>query len=300
MSVDVAVLTPAFLDLSFVGLEALPRLGEERFAAELLRSPGGGAITAIGAARLGLDAALVSPLGDDVPGRFVAEAVGRDGVRTSTSAGARTPVTAAMVVDGERAFVSYDPDERAPASELEELQPRVVVAGFDELDMPLGEAWLYVSCGDADARARAGLPPLALGRARALFLNESEAMVLAGATSAVRAVDRLTAAVETVIVTRGPGGALAVVEGEPFDVPGFGVSPVADTTGAGDLFCAAYAWGDLRGADPEARLRWAALAAALSVTKLTGAAGAVTEAQLLEEGERRGLPAMPAGARAES
>ena len=39
---DLVVATPVFLDLTFVGLESLPALGEERFAAELLRSPGAG------------------------------------------------------------------------------------------------------------------------------------------------------------------------------------------------------------------------------------------------------------------
>ena len=63
MPTDLIVATPAFLDLTFVGLEALPALGEERFAGDLVRSPGGGAITAVAAARLGLQTALVSPLG---------------------------------------------------------------------------------------------------------------------------------------------------------------------------------------------------------------------------------------------
>ena len=43
-----------FLDLTMVGLDAIPRPGEERLATDFLRSPGGGAITAVGAARLGL------------------------------------------------------------------------------------------------------------------------------------------------------------------------------------------------------------------------------------------------------
>ena len=51
MPVDLIVATPAFLDLTVVGLDALPRLGEERFAGDLVRSPGGGAITACAAAR---------------------------------------------------------------------------------------------------------------------------------------------------------------------------------------------------------------------------------------------------------
>src|SRR3954451_6360096 len=68
---DLVVATPVFLDLTFVGLESLPALGEERFAAELVRSPGGGAITAVGAARLGLSTAVAAPLGDDVAGDLV-------------------------------------------------------------------------------------------------------------------------------------------------------------------------------------------------------------------------------------
>ena len=49
MSVDVVVTATAFMDITFIGLESVPRPGEERFAGDLLRSPGGGAITAIGA-----------------------------------------------------------------------------------------------------------------------------------------------------------------------------------------------------------------------------------------------------------
>jgi sugar/nucleoside kinase (ribokinase family) len=71
-----------------------------------------------------------------------------------------------------------------------------------------------------------------------------------------------------------------------------------DATGAGDLFAAAYAWADLMGADPEARMRWANLYAALSVTTPTGAGGAVRRDRLLEEGTRRGLPALPDAAMA--
>ena len=79
---DLVVATPVFLDLTFVGLESLPALGEERFAAELLRSPGGGAITAVGAARLreaGSETAIVLASSRDVSdfGSLVAESGAR-------------------------------------------------------------------------------------------------------------------------------------------------------------------------------------------------------------------------------
>jgi sugar/nucleoside kinase (ribokinase family) len=62
-----------------------------------------------------------------------------------------------------------------------------------------------------------------------------------------------------------------------------------DTTGAGDLFSAAYVWADHWGAPLEERLRWAVLYAALSVRVATAVAGAVTLRALLEEGAELGL-----------
>ena len=80
--VDIACADPVFLDLTFAGLEAIPRPGEERLAQDFLRSPGGGAITAVGAARLGLSTALVSPLGRRRAGRCsCARMLAEDGVR---------------------------------------------------------------------------------------------------------------------------------------------------------------------------------------------------------------------------
>ena len=81
MSVDVVVAVPAFMDMTFVGLEGLPQLGEERFAGDLVRTPGGGAITAIGTARLGLSTALASPLGQDAAGDLIGPMLEDEGVQ---------------------------------------------------------------------------------------------------------------------------------------------------------------------------------------------------------------------------
>ena len=51
--IDVLCAARAYLDLTFTGLEALPRAGHEEFAHEMARSPGGGALNAIGAAASG-------------------------------------------------------------------------------------------------------------------------------------------------------------------------------------------------------------------------------------------------------
>jgi sugar/nucleoside kinase (ribokinase family) len=90
-------------------------------------------------------------------------------------------------------------------------------------------------------------------------------------------------------VTLGPDGAMAYSGGELLHAPGHEMR-VVDTTGAGDLLCAAFVWADLAGADVQTALSWGVLYGSLSVTVATGAAGAVTLERLMQEGTDRGLP----------
>ena len=289
MSVDVVVTATAFMDLTFIGLESVPSPGEERFAGDLLRSPGGGAINAIGASRLGLRAALAVPLGDDLDGRFIREALEREGIELSTTAGSRTPTTVVMPYGGERAMVTYEPLASTSHAEVAAFAPRAVIVALDQLDLVPDGVRGYATCGDDDARAFAAHPPRDLERARALFVNRREALLITGEDTAEKASERLAELVEIVVLTLGPDGAMARVGGELIRVPGHEM-PAVDTTGAGDLLCAAFVWADLSGADLELALRWAVLYGSLSVTVPTGAAGAVTRERLLEEGSARGLP----------
>ena len=289
MSVDVVVTATAFMDITFIGLESVPRPGEERFAGDLLRSPGGGAINAIGVSRLGLRAALAVPLGDDLDGRFIRAALEREAIDVSTVAGARTPTTVVMPWGGERAMVTFEPGTSTSIAEVAAFSPRAAVVALDQLDIAPPGVRVYATCGDDDARAFAGHPPRDLGHARALFVNRREALVITGEDTPEAAAERLGADVEMVIVTLGPDGAMALVDGELVRAPGFEMKAV-DTTGAGDLLCAAFVWADLAGADVEVALRWAVLYGSLSVTVPTGAAGAVTLERLLAEGSTRGLP----------
>jgi ribokinase len=291
---DLVVATPVFLDLTFVGLEALPALGEERFAAELLRSPGGGAITAIGAARLGLSAAVAAPLGNDISGDLVRTALAEEGVEPiATRSAPRTPTTVVLPFGGDRAMVTIDPGARASAADVAVRAPRAVAASLDQLDVVPAGALAYVTCGDDDARAYEGRPPGALTDARVLFVNQREALGLTGAASAEAAAARLGELAETVVVTLAAAGAIASSGGELMAAAAERVEHPVDTTGAGDLLVAAYVWADLRGAEPAERLQWAVLYASLAVTAPTGVGGALKEAALLEAGVARGLAAPP-------
>ena len=74
-------------------------------------------------------------------------------------------------------------------------------------------------------------------------------------------------------VTRGPSGSMLLVGNELHTAPAFTVTAV-DTTGAGDVFRGALIYSLLRGDTPDAMLRFANAAAALSCTK-EGAIGGI-------------------------
>jgi sugar/nucleoside kinase (ribokinase family) len=183
---------------------------------------------------------------------------------------------------------------RARAADLEPLSPRAIAATLEQVDLLPGDACAFVTCGDDDARAFAGRLPRVSRKLRALIVNRREAGVLTGASTPEEAARALAEVAETAVVTLGPDGAVAVVGDRPGAVDGVNASMVVDTTGAGDLFAAALAWADLLGADAEVALAWANLYAGLSVGSHTGIGGAVTRERLLEEGERCGLPSLPA------
>jgi sugar/nucleoside kinase (ribokinase family) len=293
VSVDYVVVTPAYLDYTLVGLEALPAPGEETFAGDLLRSPGGGAISAVGGRRLGMSVALAAPLGDDLAGRFVRNALREEGVEVGEPRGSRTPITVVLPVDGERSMVTVDPGLRARAADVEAHSPRAVSATLEQIDLVPAGPHAYVTCGDDDARAFAGRLPRADFRTCALFANRRDAGILTGASEPEECARRLSEVAETAVVTLGGDGAIAAVDGRIIRVEGLDTGPVVDSTGAGDLFATAFAWADLLGADAEVALQWANLYAGMSVTVQTGAAGALTREALLAEGARRGLPELP-------
>jgi ribokinase len=289
LSVDIACAEPVFLDLTLAGLEAIPAPGEERIATDLLRSPGGGAITAVGAARLGLTSAVVAPLGEDPVGMLLRRMLEEEGVRSAGRPVPRSPVTVIMPSDSDRAMATFDPGDSVTAPELAAIEPRAVVLSIPRLPLAPDGARVYVSVGDVDARALAGSElPAALAGARALMVNRREAHLLTGLKDAQAAAEALAAKTPLAIVTLGSDGALAVSEQGTVRVPGIDVE-VVDTTGAGDLFAAAYVWADHWGASLQDRLRWAVLYASLSVRVATAVAGAVTLSALLEEGAARGL-----------
>jgi sugar/nucleoside kinase (ribokinase family) len=286
--IDVLCVARAYLDLTFTGLRALPRLGREEFAQGVIRSPGGGALNAIGAARLGLRTAGALALGQDEAGSFLRARLAAEGILLVGEPQGRTAVTVVLPARADRALVTFDPEVPIDPGPVAALSPERVIYTLDQLDAVPPSATAYVTIGDREAARYAGrpLPPLPAGAT--VLLNAAEAAALSGGSDVRDAAQALNDWADVVVITRGSGGAIAADRDGLADAPGIEVEAV-DTTGAGDLFAAAWVWGDAQGLDLAARLRWSVLYAALSVRVPTAAAGAVTLATLLDEGARRGL-----------
>jgi sugar/nucleoside kinase (ribokinase family) len=290
-SIDVVCAGPPFLDITFSGLGSLPSLGEERLAGSVSLTAGGLANVALGATRLGLRAAVFAPVGGDLLGGILAELLAAEGIEWIGPAADATAVSAIMPLDGDRAFVTVAPEHGVDAAGLATLDARAVVIGAPSVGRAPEGAAVYAVVGDIDARAVAGRPPADLARARAMILNDAEARLLSGEADAEAAARALAGICPTVVVTLGAGGAVCADEHGLIREPAPDV-PVVDTNGAGDLFTAAWVWGDLGGRGLAERLHLAVAYASLSVGVPTTRQGAATADELLSR-EASGAATIP-------
>jgi sugar/nucleoside kinase (ribokinase family) len=285
---DVAVVGAPFLDLTFAGLPWVPGPGEEVVARELHVGPGGTGMQAIGAARLGLSTALVSPIGDDPAGEVLRTMLSAEGVEWIGQRNGSTAATAILSTpDGSAMATAFD-DAEPTAQDVAAVDAHAYVLSLGRLPLRPPDAAAYATTGGIELDAGVDVGGVSFEGVRALIANEREASRITGADDASSAAHALAADVECVVVTLGPGGAVAFERGREVRAKAPDLE-VVDTTGAGDLFVAAYVWADVRGLDIEARIAWATLYAGLSVPAPTAFDGAARLDELLTEGARRGL-----------
>jgi sugar/nucleoside kinase (ribokinase family) len=287
---DVAVVGAPFLDLTFAGLPRVPGPGEEVIARQLHVGPGGTGMQAVGAARLGLSTALVSPIGEDRAGEVLHRMISAEGVEWIGRRSGSTATTAILSTpDGSAMATAFDETEPT-AEDVAAVGARAFVLSLGRLPLRPSSAGVYATTGGVELEAGLSVDARSLDGVRALILNEREANRLTGASDAAAAATMLARDVECVVVTLGPDGAVGFENGRSVRARAPDVD-VVDTTGAGDLFVAAYVWADLRGLDADARIAWASLYGGLSVRAPTAFEGAGSLEDLLAEGERRGLVA---------
>jgi sugar/nucleoside kinase (ribokinase family) len=284
---DLAVVGGPFLDLTFEGLPEPPAPGREVYARALHATPGGTGMIAIGAARLGLRTALVSPIGRDPAGESLRRLFEAEGVRWIGRDVEATPVTVIFPGPDGAAMATHAPGEEPMAEEVASVRARAVVVSLGRLPLRPPDARVYVVTGPGEIGRFDGIPS-SLSGAEALIVNEGEARRLTGETDPEVAALALANHADSAVVTLGPRGAVGANAGEAARAEPPPVEAV-DPTGAGDLFVAAYAWADLGGRSFAERLRWATLYASLSVGSHTALAGARSLDQLVDAGRPFGL-----------
>ena len=277
-----------------------PKVGETVAGHEVLYFPGGkGANQAVAAAKLGASAMLIGRLGRDPFGSelkvfLAAQGVDLSFVRETADAHTGTAIitlaladNTIVVIPGANGLVGAD-----DVSAVELAKGDIAVSQF-EIPLPAIRAFFE------HARAAGATTVLNPAPARAcdaalldlvdiLILNETELGVLA--QTGLRDTDdiaRFLAAAQslqacrgqTICVTLGKRGVLALVNDEPLAVPGRDVTAV-DTTGAGDCFVGALAARLARSTPLRAALGYANAAASICVQRMGAAPSMPTAAEV--------------------
>jgi len=279
-----------FFDVVFSGLEHAPKLGTEAWTTAMAAGPGGIADFAVTLSRLGLRTGLAAAFGDDPFGRHcwaaLADEEGVDLSRSRRFPGWGTPTTVSLAYDGDRALVTHGAPPPVSADEMigEPPQARVAIVHLrpEPVEWPAQTGGLVfgdVGWDPTQEWASAMLDQLAW--CHAFTPNALEAMSYTGTDTPSAALTKLADLVPLAVVTRGSDGAIAVdaTTNETADVPGLPVD-VVDPTGAGDVFGASLAVATLAGWPLAERLRFANLAAALSVQRVGAATSAPRWADL--------------------
>jgi len=256
------------------GSERFPERGESVIG-ELFRIDHGGkgSNQAIGAARLGANAALLTAIGEDTFGDGAVELWAAEGVDADSVVRTSTPtMTAAILVeaggDNRIVIVPGALAELAPAH-VDAFAEQIAAADvlLVQLEIPL-ETALHALDVAREAGVRSILnpapaPPHPIApEADYIAPNETEAPAVAGARG-------------TLVLTLGEQGARLGDE----HVPAFPAEAV-DTTGAGDAFCAAFAVALAEGAEELDAVRWGCAAGAHMVEHEGVVPGLPTRAEL--------------------
>ncbi len=301
---DLLVAGRPSVDLMFTGLQEWPSLGRDIEASGLGVCAGTSFNTPAAANRVGLRVALAANLGNDMWSRMIRDEFEFEGLSTEFLAIDEHPlpgVSVAINLHGERGFVTHwagdeEYGERAAAHELtcaRTVDARHLHAYVDltrDLEQAAHDRGMTISVDSWGGPAWASSRPLAevLAHANVLFANQAEATAMTGETDVVRALDRLGAHCDCVVIKRGGTGAVGLAGGQMKAVPAEPVQFV-DSTGAGDCFNAGFLAGWLSGLPLEDSLTLGVICGSASVGDYGGYRGCPDEATLRAVAAARGI-----------
>ncbi|HEX7835042.1 MAG TPA: ribokinase [Pseudolysinimonas sp.] len=275
----IVVLGSANMDL-VVRQARLPRPGETMFGSDFSTVPGGkGLNQAVAAARAGGDVGFVGAVGRDEFGDRLRRTLHEEGIDTGGLAEVDAPTGTAHIAvldGGENAIVVVSGANSAVTALDDESRRRIedarlLVAQFERPIELIGEALVVArGMGIRTVLTPAPVQPVddsLLQLVDVLIPNAQEACELAGVGDETEAALALSRLAGLVVMTRGARGVLVAREGAVVtELPARQVEAV-DTTGAGDTFAGVMVAWLASGAELEAALRAATVAASISVTR---------------------------------
>ena len=262
---------------------AIPRPGETLTGDSFALFPGGkGANQAVAAAQLGAATIMLGCIGKDAFGSELKAHLAGNGVTVQLTEAEAPTGTALIVVDaaGENSIVVVPgANARLDPAALAAVPAQAGDVLVSQLEIPVSTVAAFFECGRAAnavtilnaAPATAHAIPL-LPLADVLIVNEIELQFFSSLsaatgqqiTDAARACRRF--AEQTIVVTRGAQGSLAIHRDRVIKHPGHDVTAV-DTTGAGDCFVGALAARLCAGEIMERALAYANKAASICVQR---------------------------------
>jgi len=259
---------------------------DEKIFADAMQLAGGGpaANAAVCAARLGAEAGFCGYLGDDLFGDIHLGELKSEGVDTSLVQRGTCPSPVSQILakaDGKRSLVNYKGDTPWLAADAVSIENRPKVMLFDGHEPLLSVALCHwakengvITLLDAGSLHQ-GTQALA-GRVDYLVASEKFARQWCGTNDMEKARGELAAVSDNVLITLGEKGLIWIKSAEQGSLPAFHIDAV-DSTGAGDAFHGAFAYGLTLNLTWQELLRYASAAGALTCTKL-GARSALPNA----------------------
>ena len=267
--------------------DVLPQVGDIVAGGRFRICPGGkGANEAIAASRLGGSVSLITKTGNDLFGRQAKQMFSSEGIRTDyifSDANNPSGVALIMVNNAGEKYISLAQGSITTLSleEIDKTRSEIMDAKvlLIELETPI-ETALYAARIASESGVpviinpspQQTLPDELFSLASIMIPNRSEASKLTGVDvndfeSAEEAARKLAdKGVETVIITMGHRGALMLRDGETHVIEAFDAD-VKDTSGAGDVFCAAVCVAISENKDLLSAMKMASAAAALQVSR---------------------------------
>lgn len=294
---DLLVVGDANPDVVLTGAPRRPAYGQREELVERgeLVLGGSGAITACGAARLGLRTAFVGRVGADAAGRLVLGMLAERGVDTRHCVVDERPTALTVVLAregaGGRAILTapgclpYLTADDVPGHLLRAAAHVHVSSYFLQPGLAAGLPALFgqargttsLDTNDDPAGEWRGLDEV-LKTAGVLLPNAAEALAITGEPAVEKAAEALARRGVLPVVKDGRDGALAWADGAAVRVPAPYVpeAEIADTVGAGDSFNAGFIAARLRGLDLPGSLRVAVACGSLSTRAAGGTAAQPT------------------------